>query len=71
MSRAQADNDGNVLMSEDPWMDNGNVIVPSSEESVSQGEPLLAHVSSVWNCQDCLLSPAVSIEYHTLGATER
>ena len=74
MSRAQTDTqdtDGNVLLSEDTWTENGNIMVPSSEESVGQEDPLLASVSSVWECQDCLLLPAVSNEYHTLGAVER
>ncbi len=73
-SRAQADSqdtDGNVLLSEDTWMDHGQVMMPSSEESVGQEDPLLASVSSVWDCQNCLLSPAIINEYHTPGAIER
>ncbi len=73
-SRAQADpqvTDGNVLLSEDAWTDNSNIMVPSSEESVGQEDLLLASVNTVWGCQDCLLSPAVSNEDCTLGAGQR
>ncbi len=74
MFKAQADTQdkhGNVLLSEDTWTDNGKVMVPSSEESMGQEDPLLASVSSVGDCQDCLLSPTISNEYHTAHAVER
>lgn len=73
-SRAQADpqiTDGSVLLSEDAWTDNSKVMVPSSEESVGQQDFFLGSVSSMWDCQDCLLSPAVSNEDCALGAIER
>ena len=55
--KAQAQNsDGNVGLSEDIWLDDGQVMMPSSEQSADQ-DPLLATVSGGWDCQDYLLSP--------------